>query len=203
MTQSRNPVLAVDFDDVVAHFNATFAIYHNQTYGSDVSYTDICSYDMCQVWSLDHDTLIARVRDFCHTYHDQITPTHGATTVLPRLAERYELHIVTSRCESLTTITKDWLAAYGLEVFTGHHFTNGYGSLFPERTQSKLAVCREIGAQYLIEDALENARLVADGGIHVLVPNRPWNRESTRHARIIPDIRDWYHIERLLGTGQS
>ena len=40
-------------------------------------------------------------------------------------------------------------------------------------------VCREIGALALIDDALKHARDVAENGIPALLPDRPWNREST------------------------
>lgn len=194
-------VLAVDFDDVIASFNATYARHHNETYGSTLSYHDITTFDMCKVvYGIDQATLLERVRTFCHQHHDLITPIDGATDIVPRLAETYELHIVTSCCESLSQVSLEWLEAYGLNVFTEHHFANGFGSLFPERKRSKLAVCQAIGAQYLIEDAPENARQVAEGSVPVLVPWRPWNRELEPHANITSDVRDWKHIEEILST---
>jgi len=53
----------------------------------------------------------------------------------------------------------------------------------------KLEVCKSIGAYLLIEDAPENAVAVSDGGIPVLLPERPWNA-ALKHPGVTP-VDSW------------
>jgi hypothetical protein len=170
-------VVAVDFDDVVAAFNQAYIAHHNRQYGTPfVRYETVDTFDMAVLYGVDQQTIVDRVRKFCHDHHFEIWPWSGALEGLGELAERYELHIVTSRCESLHDVTAAWLLEHGLrDLFTELHFTNGFGTLYPDRKRGKLEVCQEIGAVALIEDAPVNAQQVADGGVPVLMPNRPWN----------------------------
>ena len=167
--------------------------------GGGMGSATIYAFDMCRVQDVDQETLMERVRTFCHGHHDRITPIENVCDVLPELAERYELHLVTSRCESLRDMSLEWLATYGLDVFSEHHFTNGFGSLYPERKQTKLEVCQAIEVAYLIEDAPKNAWEVADGGVPVLLPNRPWNHKMDEH-RNIARVQDWSQMRTHLMT---
>jgi len=171
-------VIAVDFDDVIAAFNQAYVKFHNRQYGSPVlSYADICTFDMAKLYGVSDQVIVERVRKFCHEYHHEILPCEGLKYCMVQLAQQYSLHIVTSRCVSLTETTEEWLVTHGLrKYFAQLHFTNGFGSLYQSLKRSKLEVCREINAVALIEDAPSNAQSVADGGIIVLMPIRPWNR---------------------------
>ena len=191
------PIIAVDFDDVICEFNRCYAEHHNQEYGTSVQYKDIWSFDMPTIWNLDIKIINTRVRWFCHQRHHTITVCPEAASVLPRLAQTHELHIVTSRCESLCDITTAWLQSNQLNVFSKLHFTNGLGSLHPDRKRSKLSVCHEIGALCLIEDAAANAEATAEGGVPVLLPDRPWNRLTRKHE-LITRAAGWTHIEQIV-----
>jgi 5'(3')-deoxyribonucleotidase len=72
------PVLAVDFDDVVAGFNQAFIKYHNENYGTNVQYADIVTYDMAQTYGADNSIIEERVFDFYHNHHDMIEPLDDA-----------------------------------------------------------------------------------------------------------------------------
>ena len=174
----KRAVIAVDFDDVIAAFNHSYIAHHNERYRTPyLTYEDIHTFDLMEVYGVDHDTIVDRIRNFCHTHHDEILPWPGVVEGLGQLFRTYDLHMLTSRCESLREITERWLVKNGLrDMFSELHFTNGFGSLYPDRTRGKLEVCLELQAVVLIDDAPLNAQQVADGGILVLMPDRPWNR---------------------------
>ncbi len=188
--------IAVDFDDVVAGFNEAYIPHHNTEYVSPpMLYETAHTYDLTELYGVDMPTMIQRIRRFCHDFHSEIKPHDGADAALEKLKERYELHIVTSRCETLTNITTEWLREFDLlKHFTGLHFTNSFGTAHPERTRSKLEVCRAIEAVALLEDAPGNALAVAEGDIRVLMPQRPWNK-NVRHNL----VRHYQHWEEVPG----
>lgn len=103
----KKPVIAIDFDDVVGDFNNAFANFHNKNFGTKIKYQDIIIFDMWTVYGVDLKTILQRIELFCHNHHETIIPIEGAEDAIYSLNEKYELHIVTSRCESLKEITED------------------------------------------------------------------------------------------------
>jgi|AntRauTorcE11897_2_1112592.scaffolds.fasta_scaffold42706_1 hypothetical protein len=191
--QKSKAVLAVDFDDVVASFNRAYVAFHNAMYGPPyVTYDQIVTFDMPTVYGVAIEEITRRVRIFCHEHHHTILPCPDAHLGLARLAEQYDLHLVTSRSESLLDITQQWLEASQLsQYFTQKHFTNAFGARFSERKVGKLQVCQEIGAMALIDDAPIHAQGVADGGIIVYMPERPWNTTfSHKNVRRIQSLQE-------------
>lgn len=197
-------IVAVDFDDIIAGFNYAFACWHNRRFGTSVKYEDITTYVMTDVYRIDMETLLDRIHVFCHSHHHEIQPIEDAYLELLILSEYFELHIVTSRCESLRVTTINWLSEHMPGIFTHLHFTNGFGTKYPERKRLKSDVCKEIGAIALIDDALMHAdEVAAQCSIPVLIPPRPWNKGDT-HSKVIRketlcDIVEWITTE-LVGV---
>ncbi|MBP6975175.1 MAG: hypothetical protein KBB54_04575 [Candidatus Pacebacteria bacterium] len=192
------PVLAVDFDDVVAGFNQAFIRYHNAYFGTTVQYEDIVSYDMALTYGTNTETIGARVVDFYHNHHDLIEPLYDAIENLEVLRQRYRLEVVTNRCESLAPITLGWKMRHIPKIFSGAHYANGFESKFPERKRSKLEICEEIGAVAFVDDAINHANLVATGlGINVFLPNRPWN-QTEEVCLGVTRVDSWKEITKQL-----
>lgn len=193
----KKPVIAVDFDDVIADFNRAFLTFHNRTYCSTVAYEDICAFDAYTVFGVERTEFHRRLLEFCNTQQHTAEPIDGANTALQALSKDYELHVVTSRCDSLQMVTKTWLRSWLPGVFSALHFTNGAAGLYPERHRSKSTVCKEIAARVLIEDALHNAAAVSTQGIPVLLPDRPWNQDplpkGTWRMDTWNEITDWIY----------
>jgi 5'(3')-deoxyribonucleotidase len=127
------PVLAVDFDDVVAGFNQAFVQYHNHYYGTNVQYEGISSYDMTRTYGTDNETIEARVVDFYNNHHDMLEPLKDAIEHLKILRSKFRLEVVTNRCESVAPVTMGWKMRHVPRLFSGAHYANGFGSKFPER----------------------------------------------------------------------
>ena len=178
--------VAIDFDDVIAGFNQAFIPYMNGILGTEVTYETHRSFFFPDVYGVPLEQMLEHLADFCHNGgHDTITPIAGAAAALRLLEAKYELHLVTSRCESLASVTCDWLSAYGLNVFTDYHFTNAASLMYPKRKRLKSQFCQELGVIALFEDALHNANEVAEAGIPVIMPTRPWNAEHTVHPKVL------------------
>jgi uncharacterized HAD superfamily protein len=194
---TTKPVLAVDFDDVIAGFNQAFTDHCREHYGTNVPYESIFTYDMELLYGATREEIRRRVL-FSHYYHDTIEPIDGAIESLSRLSEHFRLELVTSRCESIKEITLAWKERHIPGLFAAAHFTNGFATLFPERKRTKASLCREIGAVALIDDATAHAvEVVGQVGIPVYLPDRPWNRNADLPEGVTR-VYGWQEIERSL-----
>lgn len=189
----QRPVIACDFDDVLMHFYAGFVPYHNALHGSNVQYEDIFTYDMTVIWKCDDPTIVQRVTDFVHSpFHADVMPIPGSVEAILHLRNNYTLDIVTSRSEAFRECTHLWAKNAFADSFRDLHFTNGFGAKEGTLKRHKSEVCMEIGASVLIEDALKHAHDVAEKGIPVLLPDRPWNRSETPPG--VTRVRSWDEI---------
>ena len=57
--------------------------------------------------------------------------------------------------------------------------------------QSKADVCREIGAEIMIEDVPDHVVSCANAGIRVLLFDQPWNRGEMACNGRIERVRSW------------
>lgn len=169
------PRIGIDFDDVIADFNGWFVQYMNKQLGTSHQYNDITRFELDQVYGLPAPQVLQHIERFCHDHHwhGRMRPFPNTGATLRSLATQYELVIVTSRCESLVSITSEWLYAWGLPQLSAVHCTNGSSTRFAKRRRQKSAVCRELEVSVFIDDALHNATDVAAAGIPVLLKNRP------------------------------
>lgn len=194
------PIIAIDFDDVIAGFNSAYVEYSKKKYKTTITYETAYTFDMPKLYGVPPEEIVSRVKRFCHEHHDSISPIVGTALALKILSERYILHVVTSRCQTLSGITEDWLQDHKmLDYFKDLHFTNGFGSTCANK-RTKLEVVQFIGAKVLIEDAPGHALELSNAGYPVLLPDRPWNKKVEdiliyRMPGWIP-IKKWlfYHI---------
>ena len=191
------PVLAVDFDDVIANFNAAFSSFHNRVYRTDIEYDRIFSHDMHHVYGCEEAEIPDRLNAFYESIeHGDMQPIDNVWPNLTELSRHYELHVVTNRPASRHGETWNWIYRWSPSVISHVHFTNFWGDKEHETRRPKSVVCREIGAKILVEDAFKHALEVSESGIHVLMPHRPWNRGQM--APNITRVTSWGQITKFL-----
>ncbi len=181
METAGKKVIALDFDDVIAHFNAHLLLFHNKNYGTNLTYEDLTRYDDWEVvYGCDRDTMNQRAQDFYHSDdHLDIAPVPGSKEALDHLSRSYSLQIVTSRPDHIKEITERWIKKFFPVHFEKIHFTNGFLGSNGSVVKKKSEVCREIGAAVIVDDALKHVKDVATSGLPALLFDRPWNREET------------------------
>lgn len=180
LSRTTKKVIAVDFDDVLMHFNTSFLTFHNRLFGTNLIYENLTRYDDWEiVYGCDKQTMAERAKHFYHSPdHMLVPPVSGAVEAIELLSETYSLQIVTSRPDSTRSPTLKWLDNHFPSLFHDFHFTNIYAGALNVKPKPKSEVCREIGAVLLIDDAMKHARDVAESGIPALLPDRPWNQEG-------------------------
>ncbi len=173
---TRRPILAFDFDDVLMSFQNGFIAFHNRMYGTTIAYEDVVSYD-ARAYQCDFETFTERVHVFYQSPdYMEVVPTSGSIEALRFLQDQYLLDVVTNRPATVRDRTYAWTDQFFPNVFHTFHFTNGFGASHDVQKRLKSEICEEIGAVVLVEDALGHAADVAQKGIPVLLPDRPWNQ---------------------------
>ncbi|CAI7908374.1 unnamed protein product, partial [Closterium sp. NIES-53] len=123
-----------------------------------------------------------RVHDFFKSTHfnDGIPIIPGAFDTLRRLSHFTDLVVVTSRQHVIREPTLEWLDNHFPGVFSSVHFGNHFALEGTPRPKSEM--CRELGAEVLIDDNPRYAMECAEHGIQVLLFDwllqYPWSKTA-------------------------
>lgn len=186
-------MIAVDFDDIIVDFVGCFVNYHNENYGSIINYDDVNEFSLEKVFNVSQEVIVDRLWKFVHTQHLHLPLMLHASACLKQLSKMAEVHIVTSRCETISDITQANLKHLNVSVHISKtHFTNGLLlTRHPERSREKVEVCKEIGAGVLIDDLPLHAEKASKQGIPALIMTRPWNRNHAL-ATNVERVENWH-----------
>ena len=192
--------IAVDCDDVIVNTALPMLDHYNRTYGTRVELKDFYTNDLSLWNSPDEATAVRRFDMFGQSPEFfKLTPTQAAIETLRDLKKYYELHIVTGRPSFVEQSTLHWVEQFLPGIFTSVIFTNFF---VVDETQppprSKADVCTELGVEYLIDDHLHHAEVVAAAGIPVLLfGDYPWN-VAEELPKGIQRVSDWAAVRRIL-----
>lgn len=172
--------LAVDLDDLLYPFMQVLVPFHNERYGTALGIEDYPTFNFYDVWGSTRSDAAQRI-DQCFAELDEIDahpgPLAGADIALPKLADFYDLYIVTARHDEFRQRTTKWLDRHFPGLFTGVYLCNSYVEDDRSTKRTKLSVIKEIDAVGLIDDSLTNVTSVAASGrLGVLFGDYAWNR---------------------------
>ncbi|KAG0353265.1 hypothetical protein BC939DRAFT_495028 [Gamsiella multidivaricata] len=199
-------VIAVDLDEVLARTSLAVAEFHNDTYGTSLTMDDFISYDYTQVWGGTREESIAKWRLFFDSpYFLKVEPVEGSLETLKLLkSRRFSLVIVTARQQFVADLTKKFVDRHFPGIFESIYFANHFLTEQEKITfisKPKSVICRDVHAQLLIDDSLENAVEVARAGIPVLLFDLhgayKWNKLADGQA--LPDkvtrVKNWKEVQ--------
>jgi 5'(3')-deoxyribonucleotidase len=190
--------IAVDLDDVLFDFVGYFFQWHNEQYGTALQPEDIAGKKIWETWAGTVEEASERVPRF---YHEvgmlELAPIDGAVLALEQLSSRYKMTVISARDPSTRGITQAWIDKYLPGVFD--EIVLGIGDPMARgRPVTKAELCKQVGAQLLIDDQLVNARNVAAAGIDALLfGDYPWNQAGSLPPGI-ERVQDWPHVARVL-----
>ncbi|KAF9976287.1 hypothetical protein BGZ73_008833 [Actinomortierella ambigua] len=202
-------VIAVDLDEVLARTSLAIAEFHNDTYGTNLTMDDFISYDYSKIWGGTREESILKWRAFFDSpYFLKVEPVEGSLETLKLLkSRRFSLVIVTARQQFVAELTKKFVDRHYPGIFESIYFANHYLTEQERLTfisKPKSAICRDVGAELLIDDSLENAIEVAQEGISVLLfdlhGEYRWNKlapgeelpEKITRVKSWKDIQAWF-----------
>lgn len=200
MLELGKRIIGIDKDDVLIDLNRSLHPFHNKHYGTNVTFEDLHTFDLKEMWGCTPDEALERVYKFYDSKEFQrLVPVEGAVEAITELRERNGLMVVTSRPSFMLERTRLSLDRYFPGLFDGIHLTNGFSRQGLKRKKSE--VCLDLGITTLIDDHIDNLTDCAENGITPILFRRPWNRAFTetqlKSLGIIP-ANNWPQVLELL-----
>lgn len=190
-------VIALDLDDVLAGNVETFVKFSNERWQTNLTVEDFDE-DFRTLWGVDHTEVERRMVEFADSGIVADYPHfEDAVPVVHKLSQSYDLVIVTSRRSALMQHTAVWLEQYFGHVFKDVRHAGFYDNLHDEGSwrKTKADICREIGADYLVDDQLKHCIAAAEAGIEsLLFGNYSWNKAESL-PKGIRRVSDWAEVE--------
>lgn len=180
-------VIAIDCDDVLTDTLPQVVEDYNKMYGTrlglDHMYRDVS--EVAEAFGVSSgQEAIQRLHVIYRKkgYYEALKPIDGAIEAVKELAKKHELHVVTGRQSFLESATRYTLDTYFPNMFQSVEHTNYYKDDTEKDAihRSKAEVCRQIGADILIDDHITHCVDVLEAGVErvVLFGNYPWNTQD-------------------------
>lgn len=190
------PIIAFDCDDVIVATGELLIDHYNKLHGTNVQPEDFYSKDYEHVWQADPETATRDLFAYLLTdAYANLPPMEGAVDTLRKLAENYTLYIVTGRPDETEQSTQGWVDKHLSGIFEKIVFTNFFKlSDSKGALRTKADVCKDIGANWLVDDHLHHIRNVTEQGITgLLFGDLPWEQLDTPTPNIIK-VKDWQQL---------
>ena len=175
--------IAIDIDSTLHHYWDQFEAAAKRRFGVELPYED-------QLWHIDRlrpEQVKACVAE-THSEEQILAaePYPGAVEAVRAWKEAgHFIHITSHRDTAAHHATERWLEAIGLP----------YDELYC--SFDKVARCREIGIDLLIDDSPVNLDAAVDAGIRAATLSHPWNRDICEEEDIVC-AADWRGLARAL-----
>jgi 5'(3')-deoxyribonucleotidase len=175
---------------LAAHIEAfiEFSNKHNDTHLTPDDYSEHWG----EVWAINHDAVERRALEF-HT--PEIVGNFGvideAERALRSLKKHSDLIVVTARPKHTIDTTNIWLKQHFQGVFSDVHFVPVWE---PNNKVTKADICKNIGADYLIDDLIRHCNVAADSGITALLFGEyGWKQREEIHPEVIR-VKNWQEV---------
>jgi len=190
----NKPIIAVDIDDVLADHIGAFIKWSNEKHNTNLTIEDYQE-NLSQMWKISAGEAEDRAHNFHSSTRGGFNPKAGSKEVLNRLKTNYNLVIITARRQFIFKDTVEWINEYFEGVFTDIHFVPVRDNA-SYHNATKLTICHDIKAEYLIDDTPRHCFSVAEAGINALLfGDFNWSRHME-----LPDgvsrVKDWDEVER-------
>ncbi len=188
--------IAIDIDDVLADNAQGFTDFSNQRWNTNLTVDDYVEH-WGEMWNIDDEEVERRSAEF-HASGSIGKYVHktDAKPILEELSTRYKLVVVTSRRSVVSEETKAWLETHYSGIFSAIHFAGFFDNSFGIH-MTKATICKELGADYLIDDQLKHCLASAEAGIQALLFGEyKWNQTASKLPENVTQVADWQAVER-------
>ncbi len=185
------PIIAIDIDDVIADSTETLRVRVNKRTGAQlgpehykVPNQGYWGYYE-RIWkSHGIDINYSDLEKEMEEDQSHVPLLAGAAFALGELSKKYQWIIITSRPHTWEPKTKEWLKTQLGDIFVSIHFTEK-----DDEKKSKGQLCKELGAEWLIDDNIEHCQSAKNEGIKaVLFGDYGWHHEAPAD---LVKCKDW------------
>ncbi len=199
----RNPIVAVDIDDVLAPSAEVLVAYSNRRWGTNLTVEDYNEH-WGEMWQVDHQETEKRAVEWHESGEiGKYLPHEAARDILRELSRYYDFKIITSRRTMIASETLHWLRQHYEGIFSEVRFTGFHGTQ-DGHTLTKAELCVELGASYIIDDQLKHCLGAAKEGITALLfGDYAWNRINDQLPHNVVRVHDWQTVKEFLDAERS
>jgi len=186
-------VIAIDCDDVLIETGPFVAKRYNKAYGTALTLADFYQDDPAP-WGVDDIDAASERFHMIMMDSRHLKPSRFTVDTIRRLAARHELHLVTGRNQALLEATSAFADTYFKGCFTSIELTDMYDAA---RRRSKGQICKQIGADLLVDDHPTHIRSVIDeAGLKevIVFGTYPWNEGTLPGGAV--RCMDWGEAEK-------
>ena len=194
----QRKTIAVDIDDVLSRSAEGFIAFSNERWGMSLKPEDYQE-EWAVVWGVPLDEALERSIEFhASGTVGNYQPNEAALPVLKKLAKTYNLVAVTSRRRLLQPETDAWMGRHFPGIFQELHYAGIWDELPKDQVMralkhTKAELCREIGADYLIDDQIKHCIGAAEAGVQALLFGASG---GTKTPTDVTPVADWSGVER-------
>jgi uncharacterized HAD superfamily protein len=187
------PRICVDIDNVIAQtdqvMRRVIKLYSQK--GVDLRYEDIIDFDYWRCTDKSSQRIDKaeweRIHlEFTQNHLDEVQPFQNVATHLNALADKFEIHLATSRLPVGAKHTRDWLSTHQIP-FDHLHFVS-----HRKKQEIPLAFAAAI------DDDRDQAQLFYDAGVRAFLLAHPWNAVETGSPLI--RVSGWPDLIAMLRT---
>lgn len=195
--------IAVDLDDVLASSAQGFVDFSNKRWGTNLQVEDYSEH-WAQMWQIDEEEVNKR-KPHVHSTLKNFGVIDGASHVLRKLANDYDLIIVTSRERLVQQDTIEWVERHYEGIFRQINFAGIWDGGRDAREAINLTkgdLLRDLEVSYLIDDQPKHCIGASTHGItSLLFGDYVWNRNIETSESIIA-VKTWEDVhEYFYGAG--
>jgi 5'(3')-deoxyribonucleotidase len=189
--------IAIDVDDVLAANAEAFVEFSNKRWGTNLKVEDYDEH-WAILWGVEennHDEIEKRALEFLKHSTPIYKHFPDANESLKKLAEKHKLVIVTSRRMAQSQDTLEWIEKFYPGIFDEIHFAGIWDKIHDDRIKvTKAEFCRQVGADYLIDDQLKHCIAAADAGIKgLLFGDYSWN-QADELPKDVTRVANWQEV---------
>ena len=178
--------IGIDIDGVIVDYATAMLPVVSDVCGRPVSVEDLRHWDLRKALDIDNDEHAYIWEQILETdLLRHARPIEGAISGLLELS-RHDVWLVTARPSRMQDLTESWLAENNAKH--DHLVLGRYGD----------KLLAGDGFDVFVEDYLEEARAIAEGGVLSILLDQPWNQ-----AAALPDncyrVFGWESIIELIG----
>jgi hypothetical protein len=176
--------IAIDIDSTLHHYWDQFSGVVSRRYGIDLPYEHQETWTIAQLEPEQVHAVVLETHSAEHVA--AAAPYPGAVEAVNAWhADGHFIHITSHRTIDAHDDTTRWLEAIGLR----------YDELFC--SWDKIARCREIGIDLLVDDSPVNLERALDAGMRAATITHPWNRSVVTERDVVA-AADWPGLAQAL-----
>jgi len=191
------PTIAIDIDEVLADYAAEFVVMSNKLWSTNFTADDYHE-DWLTLWGVDLDEAVARGQAMLDDrMHERLRHDDKAVDVLAKLAQNYNLIVLTARNLATKELTLEWLKRHYPMILPGSvNFAGIWDNPKPDAVhQTKGSIARQLGVEYLIDDQLKHCLAAHEHGIKsLLFGDYRWNQADDL-PKGVTRVSNWHAVE--------